>query len=169
MKKQFEAYFQTLNNHDIDKTLGFYAEAFELHFSGSDFIIDKTAMKNILGWDKGVNGKVKYQNLEVDGNSITGLFTERNDFFRLIGIDELKSENTYVFSPSGLIIKQTYEMLPDQPSFQEKMQPAVEWARKNKPEELKEIYPHDQIQYSREMGRRWVVLLAEWRKVTGPA
>lgn len=163
MKKQFETYFQALNNHDIDKTLRFYAEAFELHFSGSDFIIQKKGMRQILGWDQGVNGKVSYKNLKTEGNSVTGLFTEQNDFFRLIGIKELKSENTYVYNPSGLIIKQTYRMLPDQPSFQAKMQPAVEWARENKSKELREIYPQDQIKYSREMGKRWVALLTEWK------
>ena len=166
MRKQFEAYFDELNQHEIEKVLSFLSEDFELHFTEYDFKIDKKGLIDVLGWDKGVNGEVSYEKLITEGNSITGLFTERNDFLKLIGIEELKATISYRFDISGKIAKQTYTPLPGQPSFQEKMQPAIEWARTNRPDELNEIYPQNQIQFNQEMAERWVILLKEWKTAT---
>ena len=99
-------------------------------------------------------------------DSIRAIFTERNEFFTLIGIESLKAEITYRFDSSGLISTQTYRVLPDQPSFQIELQPAVEWAKKNRTDELAEIYALNQIQFNEEMGTRWVALLKEWRNAT---
>jgi len=166
MRKQFEVYFKTLNDHKIEKTLSFLSDDFHLHFTEYDFTIDKTGLINVLGWDKGVNGKVSYEKLIAEGDSITGVFTERNDFFNLIGIEELKATITYTFDRSGMIVKQTYTPLPNQPSFQDNMRPAIEWARTNRPGELNEIYPQNQMQFNREMAERWVALLKEWKTAT---
>jgi len=46
------------------------------------------------------------------------------------------------------------------------MQPAVEWARENRPDELNEIYHQNQMQFNQQMGQRWVALLDEWKKAT---
>ena len=166
MKRKFESHVAVLNDHDIEKALSFLSDDFHLHFTDYDFIIDKKGIVNVFGWDKGVNGRVSYKNLVVEGDSITGLFTEQNDFFKLVGIDELKAKITYTFDKSGLIVKQSYTPLPDQPSFQEKMQPAIEWARENRPDEITEIYHQNQMQFNQEMGERWVALLKEWKKAT---
>ena len=164
MKTQFEVYFQAHNNHNIKKILSFLSDDFVLHFTEYNVKINKEGLVDVLGWDKGVNGEVSYENLIVNGDSITGLFIERNDFLNLVGIKELKATITYKFDVSGMIFKQAYTPLPDQPSFQDKMQVCVEWARSNRPEELKEIYPQNQMQFNQEMAKRWVILLGEWHK-----
>ena len=164
MKKKFESYVAVLNGHNIEKALSFLSDDFHLHFIDYELIIDKKGMVDVLGWDKGVNGRVSYKHLVVEGDSIRGLFTEQNDFFKLVGIDELRAKITYTFDKSGLIVEQFYTPLPDQPSFQEKMQPVIEWARENRPDEITEIYHQNQLQFNQEMGERWVALLKEWQK-----
>ncbi len=166
MKDQFEGYIQAVNDHDIDRVMGFLADDFQLHFTEYEMTLSKAQMRDVLGWDKGVNGKVSYDQLKMEADSITGIFTERNEFFKLLGIDSLRAEVKYRFDNSGLISVQTYRALPDQPSFQNELEPAVEWARKNRPDEIAEIYPQDQINFNEEMGRRWVALLKEWRQAT---
>lgn len=166
MKKQLDAYLDALNEHRTDEAMRLLADDFQLHFSGYNMTIDKNGMADVLGWDKGVNGEVAYENLSVAADSITAVFTERNDFFRLIGIEALQATITYTFDRAGQIVKQTYTPLPDQPSFQQKMQPAIDWARANRPEELDEIYPQNQIHFNQEMGKRWVALLKAWKKAT---
>lgn len=163
MKKQFDEYIKALNQHDIEKVLGFLADDFELYFVEFDSSMDKKAYVDVLGWDKGVNGKVTYENLEIEGNTIKGLFTERNQFFDLVDITEMKATITYRFNENGKIVKQSYTALPDQPAFQEKMQPVIEWARAHMPNELEEIYPQNQMIYNEEMGKRWVALLKKWK------
>ena len=166
MSKQFEAYFKSHNDHETEKTLSFLSDDFVLHFTEYDFKIDKGGLVDVLGWDKGVNGKVSYEKLTTKGDSIIGLFTEQNDFLKLVGIEELKATITYKFDISGMITKQTYTPLPDQPSFQDKMQAGIEWAKTNRPQELSEIYPKNQMQFNEEMGKRWVILLKEWKTAT---
>jgi len=166
MSKQFEAYFKSHNDHEVEKALSFLSDDFVLHFTEYDFKIDKGGLVDVLGWDKGVNGKVSYEKLTTKGDSITGLFTEQNDFLKLVGIEELKATITYRFDISGMITKQTYTPLPDQPSFQVKMQAGIEWAKTNRPQELNEIYPKNQMQFNEEMGKRWVILLKEWKTAT---
>lgn len=163
MKKQFDIYFQALNDHDTETILACLSEDFQLRFSDYDFTIDKKGMVDVLGWDKGANGRVAYKDLVVEGDSVSGLFTEENDFFKLIGIQSLRATISYSFDKAGLIKEQNYTPLPGQPSFQEKMQIAVEWARIHRPEELKEIYPQGQIRFNEKMARRWVALLREWK------
>jgi len=163
MRTQFEVYFESHNDHEIEKILSFLSDDFELHFTGYDVKIDKNGLVDVLGWDKGVNGKVSHEKLVTKGDSIAGLFTERNDFLKLIGIEELKATITYRFDVSGKIVKQTYTPLPGQPSFQDKMQACIEWARTNRPQELKAIYPQNQMQFNEEMAKRWVILLKEWK------
>ncbi|NIV95051.1 hypothetical protein GWN42_20230 [candidate division KSB1 bacterium] len=166
MRKQFDDYFKALNEHEIEKILSFLSDDFQLHFTEYDFKIDKNGLVDVLGWDKGVNGVVSYENLEVAGDCIKGIFTERNEFFKLLDIQELKATITYKFDNSRLIVKQIYAPLPNQPSFQENMQPAIDWASTNRPDELNEIYPDNQMQFNQEMAERWVALLKEWRKAT---
>jgi len=163
MRKQFEAYFKSHNAHEIEKTLSFLSDDFVLHFTEYDFKIDKVGLVDVLGWDKGVNGNVSYEKLTTNADSITGLFTEQNDFLKLVGIEELKATITYKFDISGKIVRQTYTPLPDQPSFQDKMQLSIEWAKINRPQELNDIYPKNQIQFNEETGKRWVILLKEYK------
>jgi len=164
MRLQFDEYIAALNDHNLDKALSLLSNDFQLNFTEYDISMDKKEIINVLGWDKGVNGSVEYKDMVVEGDSITALFTEQNDFLKLVGIDELKANNTFTFDNFGLIIKQTYTPLTGQPSFQENMKPAIEWARENKPEELNKIYPHNQMIFNQEMGERWVALLKEWKK-----
>lgn len=166
MKRRFEEYIAALNNHDREKAMAFLAADFQLHFIEYDVQMTKDQMADVMGWDKGVNGVVSYKNLVIEANSVTGLFAEKNDFFKLVGIDVFQAQITYTFNESGMIVNQSYSPLPNQPSFQEKMQPAVAWARENRPDELDEIYDQNQMQFNVETAPRWVALLKEWRLAT---
>jgi len=163
IRKKFDAYFKAHNDHNIEKELSFLSDDFYLHFTAYDIIINKIDIINVLGWDKGVNGRVSYEKLEIKGDSITGVFIERNDFLKLIGIEELKATIIYTFDRSGMIIRQTYTPFPDQPSVQDKLLPVIEWARTNRSIELNEIYPQNQLQFDLEMAEKWVTLLNDWK------
>lgn len=166
MKDQFNAYVQALNNHEIDRIMSFLSDDFQLHFTEYDMAIGKEAMGDVLGWDKGVNGSVSCDQWQIEEDSVKTIFTERNEFLRLIGIIALRAEITYRFDNSGLISTQIYRLLPGQPSFQKELEPALEWARKHRSGELAEVYPQNQIQFNEEMGMKWVALLKEWRRDT---
>jgi hypothetical protein len=166
MKDVIDTYLEATNHHNIDDALDLLADDFTLDFEGTEFSIRKQDMPDVLGWDKGVNGHVEFDDLRLEGDSVKGQFTERNEFLELLGIKELKSENTFIVDESGRISKQLYKANPGQPSFIEKLQPAIQWARQHRPDVLDRIYPDNQMQYNEEMGTRWVQLLREWRRQT---
>ena len=166
MQQTFESYRNALNNHDVEKSLSFLAEDFKLVFVDFDMTMTKEQVVDVLGWDAGANTKVTHGELQVFENTIASIFSEQNDFLKLIDILELKAKIAYEFGEDGLIKQQLYEALPNQPSFEKRMGPAVEWAMEHRKEELAIIYPNNQMVFNEEMARRWVALLQEWRTAT---
>ena len=164
--QRFQSYRNALNNHDKEKALTYLAEDFKLVFVDFDMTMTKDQVVDVLGWDVGANGKVTHGELHVSENTISGTFTEQNDFLKLINIPQLKAKIIYKFGEDGLIKEQLYQALPDQPSFLEKMKPAINWAAQYREEELAIIYPNNQMLFNEEMAKRWVVLLKDWRKAT---
>ncbi len=163
MQEHFQSYIKALNDHKVEKALDHLSKDFELYFTEYNIKIKKKEYVDVLGWDKGSNGKVEYEDLKLDGNTVTAVFTERNDFLSLIGIESLKATISYKFDDSGKINRQTYTPFPDQPSTQDKLENCISWAKKNRPEALKEVYPNDQLQFNQEMAKKWVALLEDWR------
>ncbi len=165
LKQRLDAYLDAHRRHDTDAVLSSLADDFQLKFPGG-FAMKKEDLRAALAWDTGVNGSLTYQNLREGENTIRGLFTERNDFFQLLGIEGLQSQQTFRFDQDGLIVEQIYEPIPDQSSWQEAMEPAIGWASQHRSEELVEIYPNNQMIYTEEMAKRWLILLREWRAAT---
>lgn len=162
MKQHFDTYMQAVRQHDIEEILSLMDDDFQLHFTEFGITMAKNDMPDVLGWDKAVSGSVTFGNLQVEGDTVSAIFTEKNEFFRLLGIDSLQAEVTYTFNENGKLIKQTYTPLPIQPDFQQPLQAVIDWAKKNRPEELEAIYPNGQMVFNEKMGRRWVALLKEW-------
>jgi len=51
-------------------------------------------------------------------------------------------------------------------AFDAALKPALEWARKERPGELAEIYPNNNFVYNKQMAGRWLRLLSDWHKAT---
>ncbi len=165
MRQTLQAYLQAINDHDIETALSYLSDDFTLVFTESGLTMGKEQMADVLGWDSGANGNVTYDELQVSDNTISSVFTEQNDFLKLIGIREMKARVSFEIK-DGLIRQQHYEALPNQPSFMEKMQPAVDWAARHRKKVLDEIYPGGQLQFNQKMAKRWVALLRQWRDAT---
>jgi hypothetical protein len=56
------------------------------------------------------------------------------------------------------------EALSNTATFDEALKSAVDWARKERPQELSEIYPDGRFVYNTQMAKRWLTLLQDWRK-----
>ena len=158
-----ELYRAALNNHDIETAMSLLAEDYKLRFVGTEFVMSKADLPRMLGWDSGVNGHVEWDVVKGEAEALTFEGRERNDFFELLGIAHLRFRTTFRLDVKGKIIEQLYETHPGQPSSEEAMKPAVEWASQHNPAELQEVYPDGQMVYTEEMARRWVALLTEWR------
>ena len=164
-KDRLDAFLDAHHRHDIGAALAFLSTDFQLKFPGG-FIMSKKDVENILVWDHAVNGVYTYENVQVEGDTLRCLLREHNDFFQLLGIEELQANMTYRFNEQGLFIEQLYEPVSGQRDWKEALKPALAWARENRGEELAEIYPDDQFVYTAKMAERWLALLREWRTAT---
>ena len=164
-KDRLDAFLDAHHRHDIEAVLALLAPDYQLEFPGG-FIMSKKDVETILVWDHAVNGLYTYENVQVEGDTLRCLLRERNDFFQLLGVEELQANMTYRFNEQGLIVEQIYEPVPGQQDWQEALKPALSWAREHRSEELAEIYPEDQFVYTAEMAKRWLTLLREWREAT---
>ena len=158
-----ELYRAALNNHDIETAMSFLAEEYKLRFVGTEFVMSKADLPPILGWDSGVNGHVDWDVAKGEAEALTFEGRERNDFFMLLGIAHLRFRSTFRLDGNSKIIEQLYETYSDQPSWEEAIKPAIEWASRHRPAKLAEVYPEGQMIYTEEAARRWVELLREWR------
>lgn len=162
-KDTFVSYIEAVNRHNEQEILSFLADDFVLEFAGYDMKIPKSQLGDILGWDRGANGRVRYENLQIKNNVMEGDFYEDNDFLKLLGIDHLQSRVTYEFNAQGKIIKQVYQQTPNQPSWEPRLQPAIEWAKEHRPEALAGVYPDQKMAFNEKTAKGWIALLKEWK------
>lgn len=118
-------------------------------------------------WDVEMNAANTYDNVVITGDTLAATFHEQNDFSRLIGFPGWRSRSTFWFDDQGRISEQLYVPLPQHPPQQACFDPALDWAREHRPDELAGIYPNDQFEPSTETARRWRALLIEWRTAEG--
>jgi hypothetical protein len=166
-KERFEAYRHAYNQHDSKAVLSFLAPDYEFKVANSTYKVAKKDISGLLEWDFATNAHTAYSDVEVKGNTISATLTEQNDFYKSIGISERKYRFTFIYDEAGLIKESILEQaLSKTPSFDAALNPALDWARKERPQELSEIYPDGKFIYNRQMAKRWLALLRDWREAT---
>ncbi len=165
LKERLEAYRRAYNQHDSKAILSFLAPDYEFKVANSTYKVAKKDISGLLEWDFATNALSAYSDVEVKGNTISATLTEQNDFYKSIGISERKYRFTYIYGEEGLIKQAILEKaLSDAASFDEALKPALDWARKERPQELSEIYPDGKFIYNTQMAKRWLTLLQDWRE-----
>ena len=114
-----------------------------------------------------MNARSAYSDIQIKGNIISTVLTEQNDFYKAIGVSERKYQLTFVYDDQGLIKEAVLEKsLSSSEAFDVALNPALEWARKERPGELAEIYPNNNFVYNTQTAKRWLRLLNDWHKAT---
>ena len=99
------------------------------------------------------------------GTAVGGVCEERNDLYRLLGIDTWRIRLTTWFDDQDKIREQFIEPLPDNPDFDALLEPVLDWAAAEKPAELAALFPDERLERNRDTARRWRTLLEEWAYV----
>jgi hypothetical protein len=162
--RKLDAYLAARHRGDLEEARSFLAPGCVIWFDsregpGTPLDLQGGAAE----WDRELRASATHDALVVEGDHVSGLFTETNDFYTLLGIDAWKARITFWFDASGLITAELYEAMPDNPDFDAHFLPALEWATRNRPEEVKALLPGDLLVRNGDTARRWRVLLQEWR------
>jgi hypothetical protein len=163
LKCRVKGYVAALNAHDVEKALSYLSDELALVSRGTETSLDKTALREMLGWDVAVQSAVSYESLDWEGETVTALFTERNDFYELLGISERRYRVTFGFEGDNIASLRVEPVADDAPSLAEALRPVVEWASTGHGELLAEIYADGDLVLSEGSARKWMELLRAWR------
>lgn len=148
---------------DVDRSLSYLAEDFELRDAAGRQRIDRRAMRDVLQWDAALGGKMTFSGLEWEGETVRGEFTETNELYELLGMEPRRYRIEFHFS-GDLISEQIYEVLDSEGlSMTQALEPFLDWAREGHAADLDAIYPDGRIVHSASAAKRWVELLRAWR------
>jgi uncharacterized membrane protein len=129
------------------------ADDFVFTDAGSTVRVAKHDLLPVLAWDAGVHGHARFRTVAASATTATVVVTERNDFYRLLGIRD-QSYRARVTVRDGVIHEEVIEeMIKQGPTVAEALVPAMTWARLHRPEGLDEIYHVGQPIYDGESAR----------------
>jgi hypothetical protein len=162
------SYFAALNSYDIPGALVCLSADFRAYFPAVGASLTREDLPAALAWDVATNGQFSYDPLEASESEVSGLLTEANEFYRLLGLEPAIARVTFRFDAIGLIREQVYEPRSGSHlSVADALKAPMGWARREEPEELEAIAPGGQLVYTESAGRRWIELLARWRDSIG--
>lgn len=108
------------------------------------------------------NARLSIEDLKVKGNTVVAELTEKNEGYRLLGINILPFTATYEFE-GHQARRVKLEFSPDNSKiFEDKFGPIAEWAKRTHPEEYQKM--RGAAGYSAEDARLFLSLAKEWRE-----
>ena len=161
-----ESLQEAVNQKDVNKALAMFTDEAEFELVGISKYSGKEQIRNVFGYDIGVNTQLKFINCKIHGNTVSGQLLERNDRLDAVGIGELKySSCTFIFR-DNLIQSFTAEIPAEFIQYNNEVyQKFLPWLIENYPDEhLKMFTPEGRFIYNRENGAGVVRLLREWQK-----
>jgi hypothetical protein len=151
------------NNDDIKKNQTFFADDIVLEPDANTKLSGKDQLRNLMEWDVVNNARLTIKDLKVEGNTVIVNLTEKDEGWRLLGIEELPFTATYEFQ-GRLIGKVKLEFTPESwKIFEDKFRPFAEWARQEHPQEYDKMAKGG---YSAESAKLYLSLAKEWRDKT---
>jgi hypothetical protein len=124
------------------------------------------ALSSFMDWDGPMHPDIKITGHSVLGKVWTVKFLEQNDFTKLLGFPGWKGTMTFTFDSKGLIQETFYVPDADNPPYKPYFTPALDWLRKNKPDELNEVYQDNKLIQTEVAANKWRELLKAWRDQT---
>ncbi|MHC4989792.1 MAG: DUF1573 domain-containing protein [Planctomycetota bacterium] len=119
------------------------------------------------GWDREMNQASRTEQWAADGNAVTALLTETNDWYRLLDRPPARIQLTWWLDEEQRIEGFLVAGLPRDPDAPNRYDQFETWAKAHHLEALEELMPDDEIVPSRENAQRWRTLLFAWRRAEG--
>ena len=151
-----------VNTDDIEKNLTFFTDDSVFEPDPATKLSGKAQVRNLMEWDVGNNARLSIKNLRVEGNTVIAVLTEKNEGWRLLGID-IPFTATYEFRGRRIRRVKLEFSQESWKMFEDKFEPFAEWAKRTHPEEYQRM---NQAGYSAEGARLFLSLAREWRDQT---
>jgi len=117
-------------------------------------------------WDHFFHRKITYSDWKRQGDHVTAIGRETNDYYRLLDWEPRPLALTWWFDSSGKISGFMFHAVRDAPTHS-RLKEFEAWAKKNRPQEIRYLKPKGRIDPSKDRPERWLALLIEWRNAAG--
>ncbi len=166
-----KGYLSAHNSHEVEETMVFYAEDCQFTLPGQQTIAGKSNVRALEEFDAVVNSELLFSDVEGRGDTVfIGQVRERNDWFRLAGIDEVHYQpgSKFIFR-NGFItqIRPADLTAASAEALEGSLQAITKWASRERSKLLAELMPEGKFVYNAETARKWLELLRDWRKQVG--
>src|SRR4030042_2745308 len=152
-------HIQAVNNDDVEKNLTLFTNESLFEPDAATKLSGKAQVRNLMEWDVVNNARLSIKDLKVKGNTVVAELTEKNEGWRLLGID-IPFTATYEFRGRQIRTLKC-EFSPDSwKIFEDKFEPFAQWAKQAHPEEYQRM---SEGGYSAEGARLFLSLAKEWR------
>ena len=168
-RPRMEAFIEALQSEDVSRADAYYAKGARMWIDQKSGEGSPAGLDARREWDQALNAKRLIESATIEANAVIVVATKVNDFDRMIDFAGERARTTYWFNDAGEIAEVVREPMRVTPSFQASFKPALEWAKSNRAEELRAIYPNNDFAQTADAAKRWRALLTEWRTATGRA
>ncbi len=159
-----KAFENTCNSHDVEEIISLYAEDAVHEVPGQFLLRGKKELRGLAEYDSVANTHFAFQQCEVDGDTVTCEFIATDDWIKTAGIEEVYYSVVFVFS-DGLIKRWIAEPTPETAqALGQVFSSFVEWASKEKPQQLQELTPEGKFIYNAENAKKSLALVQEWQE-----
>ena len=118
-------------------------------------------------WDRFFHATTDFTDWKEDGDRVTAVGNETNDYYRLLDWKPKPLRFTWWCDTSGKITGHMFHEVTGLPPPPRRLDEFKKWARENNPAELAYLIPKDRIDPSGDRPQRWRAILIEWRKAAG--
>jgi hypothetical protein len=159
-------YVDSVNRNDVSAALAFHTPDAEFIIPGQPPIRGIEAMRSLLQYDSVLQSTLSFgPGIQRGDTLFAGQGSERNGWFRGIGLDSIAYASGTRFVFEGALIKGIYpeSLVAETASeFEVRVEAFMSWAAENAPDELSALMPDGLFRYDRESAEAWLILLARY-------
>jgi hypothetical protein len=158
-------YVEAYNRHDVEAIDAMLTYDVVFEMNGTNIAIGKKQIRTVYDNDAGFNAELELTDCKQKGNTVTCKATERNDYVKAAGINEINYTSEDFTFKKELIWKISATMSPESVrAGKEFDQGFVTWVRQNRSEELSKLMtPSGKFKWGRESAVIMVKLVKEYR------
>jgi hypothetical protein len=158
------AYQDAHNAHDVELALSFFAPNIRFEMTGLWVKQGLEDVRALEEWDAALANQLTFGDLRIRNARLECEAKETNDWFKLVGIDEVFYDSIKFEFDNGLITHIRAKISPKGEMAVDKVVNGVmRWALEACPEEVENLMPRGLFNYGREEAHKWLALLKDWQ------
>ncbi len=159
------AYQHAYNSHDLGELLPLFVDDAAFEVAGAFKLKGKDDIRRVAEYDFALHIHMTIDKLIPKGDTVFCELIEMNDWLEAADIEEAYYSAKFVFQKRRIKSLSGVPYPETQKALTQVLQPLMEWATQERPEQLAQIMPEGKFVYSAENAEKSLALLREWKEV----